>query len=99
MGAQPDRRMWLLVRLRLGQRLVKAPVLAVVGHFVLRPGLEDDVHGLDAHLAPLSKRQLPAAELVDAWAVAEPELEAPARELVDHGRVLASLIGWYIGTW
>ena len=88
MGADPDRRIRLLERLRPSECLFAGPVLALIRHAVLRPGLEDDFHRFEAHLAPLMEVDAPAEELRLVDAVADAELQPTVRHVVDHRRVL-----------
>src|SRR5215467_9628311 len=89
MGPHPDRRMRLLVRLGLGERLVDTPVRSLISYAFFGPRFDNDLHGLDAHIPPLRKRQLPAHKLVSMNPVADPELQPASGQLINHSCVLS----------
>ena len=93
-GALPERRMRLLDGRRLDDDVVELPVLALPREpLVRRPRLGDDV---DQFLEPrlgLLHRNAEADELVVAVALADAEIQPPARQQVHRRRLLGQQHG------
>ena len=86
---RPYRRVRLLIRHRMHQRLVYLPELALVGHRpVAAPRQLDDVQRFLAHLLPCVEIQTPAHELVLMHPYAGGELRPASREVIEHRHVL-----------
>ncbi len=91
-AADPDRRAGLACRL-LGGRgrhddVVEAEVLALVGEPLAAPGQLEDLDGLVGTRATLALGHAEHGEFVRLVAGREPDVEAAAGQLVDHGQVL-----------
>src|SRR5207253_2481828 len=77
-----QRRVRPLERARPEAQLGKAPEASVVRGGVLAPELEQDLDGLLRHLGRLVEAEAKLGELARAHALADAEIEPPAREVV-----------------
>ena len=84
----PDRRIGLLERLGLRQRLVELEELALERDLVLGPRHLDDLHHLRRDRRALIEIDAPADELVLVDADAGAELDPPVRQMVEHRHLL-----------
>ena len=84
----PDRRVRLLQGLRKDRRLWNLEELAVVGERLAVERLEDDVDGLFPARPGAVELQPEPLELVVLVAAPEPDIDAPARQLVQRGNLL-----------
>src|SRR5215470_3026566 len=83
-GRGPDGRMRGLQGHRPDRYLVEIVMAAVVAEGTLLPGLENDFETLQHALLALLPRYVHGVVVVTHEAAAEAELQAPARDLVDH---------------
>ncbi len=68
--------------------VVEVPPLAVVAEALTRPGQAEDVDALLGARDPLGHGEPEGPELVGGVAEPDPQLDATARELIEHGEVL-----------
>ena len=72
---KPDRRMGLLIRLGRGHDLKELKELAIVGHGIFGPRLDDDIEGRLADLPSSLKGHVPAQEFMGGHAGARTKLQ------------------------
>ncbi len=79
--------MGALKRARAQAQLRELPVAPLVRGAVLAPELQKDLDGLLGHLGRLVEAQAELGELAGPDALADAEVEPPAREIVERGRL------------
>ena len=83
-GAEPERGMRRLDRVRLDHHVVEMPALTMMGKPALaRPRLADHAHRLVEPLGRLLGRDAEPGEFVSPIAFADPEIEPPVRQQVE----------------
>src|SRR5439155_13470018 len=83
-----ERRMRLLEGLRRHAHVVEVKVLPRVGETLLRPGLDEDLQGLEKAFAALGVGDVEPRVVPRQAAPADAELEAPLRQMVHRRYVL-----------
>src|SRR5919199_4117321 len=77
--------MWVLIQARSQAQLWEAPEPAGMVDTVLRPDLEENIECFLGHLGGVLKEEVEFLELPRTHPLADAEIEASARQIVQHG--------------